>query len=262
MPKPTTTTGREHRDVLGGGVHPWHYARGWCAMHYKRWLRTGLPNARRTAPTARWMAATTRPSHAAGATRTTSAGAGTATSSPTARAARAPSTAAVDAATPVACATPTTVGCAQPVTLARTDPRRDRGGLRAHGYWVVPVAPEERWLVEDASAAEHRLVMARLLGRPSRATRASTTSTGCGRTTGPENLELWSSSHPSGQRVQDKVAWALQILARYRDLVDEPELGTRPHGETRRGTPHQPCERPPGNPGASPTAGHSSPEGI
>lgn len=31
----------------------------------------------------------------------------------------------------------------------------------------------------------------------------------------PENLELWSSSHPSGQRVSDKVEWALEMLALY-----------------------------------------------
>jgi len=30
-----------------------------------------------------------------------------------------------------------------------------------------------------------------------------------------ENLELWSSSHPAGQRVSDKVAWAREILALY-----------------------------------------------
>lgn len=30
-----------------------------------------------------------------------------------------------------------------------------------------------------------------------------------------ENLELWSSSHPKGQRVEDKVEWAKMILARY-----------------------------------------------
>jgi hypothetical protein len=30
-----------------------------------------------------------------------------------------------------------------------------------------------------------------------------------------ENLELWSSSHPSGQRVEDKIAWAKQIIKLY-----------------------------------------------
>lgn len=31
----------------------------------------------------------------------------------------------------------------------------------------------------------------------------------------PENLELWSSSQPSGQRVEDKVAWAKELLSTY-----------------------------------------------
>lgn len=34
----------------------------------------------------------------------------------------------------------------------------------------------------------------------------------------PENLELWTRSQPSGQRVADKVAWARQLLALYGDL--------------------------------------------
>lgn len=30
-----------------------------------------------------------------------------------------------------------------------------------------------------------------------------------------DNLELWSTSHPAGQRVEDKVAWAWEIIKRY-----------------------------------------------
>lgn len=30
-----------------------------------------------------------------------------------------------------------------------------------------------------------------------------------------ENLELWSSGHPKGQRIEDKVRWAREILKRY-----------------------------------------------
>lgn len=33
-----------------------------------------------------------------------------------------------------------------------------------------------------------------------------------------ENLELWSSWQPSGQRVEDKIAWARELLARYEEL--------------------------------------------
>lgn len=36
-----------------------------------------------------------------------------------------------------------------------------------------------------------------------------------------ENLELWSSSHPPGQRVKDKVTWALHILDLYAQDVED-----------------------------------------
>jgi hypothetical protein len=33
-----------------------------------------------------------------------------------------------------------------------------------------------------------------------------------------ENLELWSTSQPCGQRVEDKIAWAREFLDRYGEL--------------------------------------------
>ena len=31
----------------------------------------------------------------------------------------------------------------------------------------------------------------------------------------PENLELWSKAQPAGQRVEDKITWAIELLERY-----------------------------------------------
>ena len=33
-----------------------------------------------------------------------------------------------------------------------------------------------------------------------------------------ENLELWTTSQPSGQRVEDKIAWAKEFLAEYGEV--------------------------------------------
>ena len=38
----------------------------------------------------------------------------------------------------------------------------------------------------------------------------------------PENLELWVRGQPNGTRVQDAIAWAREILARY---TNDPPLG-------------------------------------
>ncbi|GGI06374.1 HNH endonuclease [Egicoccus halophilus] len=87
------------------------------------------------------------------------------------------------------------------------------------------MAPDERWLTSgETKVGEHRLVMARALGRPLFPDETVHHRNGVRTDNQLENLELWSSAHPQGQRAEDKVAFARAILARYApELLAEPE---------------------------------------
>jgi hypothetical protein len=84
------------------------------------------------------------------------------------------------------------------------------------GYRIVCVPPSDRWLTRGLTKeAEHRLVMARALGRPLEPDESVHHRNGDRLDNRRDNLELWSRWQPSGQRVADKVAFAVDLLARY-----------------------------------------------
>jgi hypothetical protein len=62
---------------------------------------------------------------------------------------------------------------------------------------------------------EHRLVMEKHLGRPLLPKETVHHLNGDRLDNRIENLELWSSRHPKGQRIQDKIAFAYEILLEY-----------------------------------------------
>jgi hypothetical protein len=90
-------------------------------------------------------------------------------------------------------------------------------GFVHHGYFQVPVPAELRHLTGGkANELEHRLVMAQMLGRALHADESVHHRNGDRLDNRPENLELWSRWQPRGQRIEDKVVFAIELLERYR----------------------------------------------
>ena len=90
--------------------------------------------------------------------------------------------------------------------------------ITTHGYVSVK-RPEHPHANTRGYIPEHRIVMEEYLGRLLEPHEEVHHKNGNRQDNRRENLELWSTKQPKGQRIEDKVAWAREILEQY-----EPEL--------------------------------------
>lgn len=68
---------------------------------------------------------------------------------------------------------------------------------------------------ESGWVRQHRLVMERHIGRPLWPDENVHHKNGHRSDNRTSNLEIWSTAQPAGQRVEDKVAWAIEMIERY-----------------------------------------------
>jgi hypothetical protein len=97
-------------------------------------------------------------------------------------------------------------GCAESLKNASGE-----GGLDANGYRVITNENGERVL-------EHRYVMEKHLRRKLYPKENVHHVNGDRADNRIDNLELWTTSQPSGQRVEDKIKWAKEILQQYNEI--------------------------------------------
>lgn len=90
-----------------------------------------------------------------------------------------------------------------------------RGGRQIIDGYVYLYRPDHPTANSNGFIAEHRLIMESAIGRLLRPEETVHHKYGVRDDNDPDRLELWSSNHPKGQRVEDLVRWAREILALY-----------------------------------------------
>ena len=99
-------------------------------------------------------------------------------------------------------------------------------GNKSPSHYRSLTRPDHPNANSDGNIFEHRLVMSEMLGRPLVEGENVHHKNGNRKDNRPENLELWNTKQPAGQRPEDKVIYAIEILTLYAPDLLAGKLGT------------------------------------
>lgn len=95
------------------------------------------------------------------------------------------------------------------------------GKFRGSGGYIRMYKPFHPNSCKDKSVAEHVFVMSEHIGRPLMKNESVHHKNGIRDDNRIENLELWSTGQPAGQRVEDKIVWAKDFLEQHGYKVEK-----------------------------------------
>ena len=93
-------------------------------------------------------------------------------------------------------------------------PRKNKSSVNNNGYEIL-YEPENPNANKNGLVLIHRKVMSEFLGRPLLRTEQVHHKNGIRNDNRLENLELWNYAQPIGQRIEDKIEYAVEILKQY-----------------------------------------------
>jgi hypothetical protein len=93
-------------------------------------------------------------------------------------------------------------------------PRRNTASINNNGYELL-YEPENPNANVNGLVLVHRKVMSEVLGRPLLRIEQVHHKNGNRSDNRIENLEIWTTHQPQGQRIEDKIEYAIEILKQY-----------------------------------------------